>query len=100
MSGPGGERRSTWRADRYSPCSRLEAGVYLGFLASVGYELAPIEQAVADGVPYTGDHPGEPLITALGSEVDGAGEPVGLDGVDLDGSPDGVDSAGDESAAA
>ena len=53
--------RSTWRADRYSPCPRPDAGRYLAFLASIGYHLSVIEQAVADGVPYTGDAPAEPI---------------------------------------
>ena len=53
--------RSTWRADRYSPCPRPDAGRYLAFLASIGYQLSVIEQAVADGVPYTGDTPAEPI---------------------------------------
>jgi len=53
--------RSTWRADRYSPCPRPDAGRYLAFLASIGYRLTVIEQAVADGVPYTGDTPAEPI---------------------------------------
>ena len=50
-----GEGKNTWRADRYSPCPRQEAGSYLAFLASLGYQLSDIEQAVADGVPYTGE---------------------------------------------
>jgi ParB family chromosome partitioning protein len=53
--------RSTWRADRYSPCPRPDAGRYLAFLASIGYQLSVIERAVADGVPYTGDAPAEPI---------------------------------------
>ena len=53
--------RSTWRADRYSPCPRPDAGRYLAFLASIGYHLTVIEQAVADGVPYAGDTPAEPI---------------------------------------
>ena len=53
-----GEGRNTWRTDgRYSPCPRPQAGGYLAFLASAGYQLTPIEQAVADGVPWTGDTP-------------------------------------------
>jgi hypothetical protein len=52
-----GEQRSTWRTDRYAPCPRADAGVWLGFLAQAGYALSPIEQAVADGVPYHGDAP-------------------------------------------
>jgi ParB family transcriptional regulator, chromosome partitioning protein len=57
-----GEGKNTWRPDRYSPCPRLEAGRYLALLASIGYELSDIEQAVAGGMPYTGDTPpGDPL---------------------------------------
>ena len=55
-----GEGKSTWRTDRYSPCPRREAGRYLSFLASVGYQLSVIEQALADDVPYTGDTPADP----------------------------------------
>jgi ParB family chromosome partitioning protein len=57
-----GEGKNTWRTDRYSPCPRREAGRYLAFLASIGYRLADIEQAVADSLPYAGDAPAdEPL---------------------------------------
>ena len=49
-----GEGRNTWRTDRYSPCPRAQAGSYLAFLASLGYPLSGVEQAVADGTPYTG----------------------------------------------
>jgi ParB family chromosome partitioning protein len=52
-----GEGKNTWRPDRYSPCPRNEAGRYLAFLASLGYQLSDIEQAVADDAPYTGDTP-------------------------------------------
>jgi ParB family chromosome partitioning protein len=54
--------KMTWRTDRpteYSSCSREDAGTYFRFLATIGHELAPIEQAVADGVPYTGEQPGD-----------------------------------------
>jgi ParB family transcriptional regulator, chromosome partitioning protein len=57
------EGRNTWRTDRYSPCPRREAGTYLAFLASAGYQLSAIEQAVADGTPYTGDTPDTPELT-------------------------------------
>jgi ParB family chromosome partitioning protein len=40
MGGEGG--KATWRPDRYSPCHRDEAGAYLRFLASLGYELSLI----------------------------------------------------------
>jgi hypothetical protein len=45
----------TWREDKLSACSREDAGAYFRFLATAGYELSPIEQSVADGVPYTGE---------------------------------------------
>ena len=54
-----GEQRSTWRTDRYAPCPRADAGAWLRFLAQAGYALSPIEQAVADGVPYRGDIPAD-----------------------------------------
>jgi hypothetical protein len=72
MSGADATRRATWRGDRYSPCPRRDAGHYLTFLASLGYPLTPIEQAVADGRPYTGDDPATPLIsTGVGGGPDG-----------------------------
>ncbi|HET9896240.1 MAG TPA: ParB/RepB/Spo0J family partition protein [Streptosporangiaceae bacterium] len=49
-----GDGRNTWRTDRYSPCPRADAGAYLAFLASLGYQLSGIEQAVADGTKYPG----------------------------------------------
>jgi len=62
MDGDSG--RFTWRTDRrYTQCPRADAGAYFRFLASVGYELSPIEQAVTDGVPYTGDEPADALGT-------------------------------------
>ncbi|HVB45644.1 MAG TPA: ParB/RepB/Spo0J family partition protein [Streptosporangiaceae bacterium] len=50
-----GEGRNTWRTGRYSPCPRADAGRYLTFLSSLGYELSAIERSVADGVPWTGE---------------------------------------------
>ena len=56
----GDQGRFTWRTDRrFTQCPRDDAGAYFRFLASTGYELSPIEQAVADGVPYTGDQPAD-----------------------------------------
>jgi len=56
----GDQGKYTWRTDRsYTQCPRKDAGGYFQFLASVGYELSPIEQAVANGVPYTGDQPAD-----------------------------------------
>jgi ParB family chromosome partitioning protein len=66
--------RSTWRADRYSPCPRLVAGQYLAFLGSIGYRLSVIERAVADGVPYTGDAPEEPIPGDPGDVLEGVGD--------------------------
>jgi ParB family transcriptional regulator, chromosome partitioning protein len=78
----------TWRNERWSPCPYADAGRYFTFLASIGYDLSVIEQAVADGTPYTGDAPDEGTLTAgpvdakddstAGDEQDaagGAGEP-------------------------
>ena len=57
-----GEGRNTWRTDRYSPSPRTEAAGYLRFLASIGYPLSGIEQAVADLTAYTGEAPaGDPI---------------------------------------
>ena len=82
---------NTWRTDRYSPCPRRDAGRYLTFLASVGYQLASIEQALADDVPWAGDtEPGAPLAAAIG-----AAEPAGEPGPDGETDPDGEDAAGD-----
>ncbi len=83
--------RGTWRADRYSPCPRPDAGRYLAFLASIGYHLSVIEQAVADGVPYTGDTPAEPIpgdpgadagISRTGDDAPGEGEDTAAEGGD------------------
>ncbi len=63
MDGDAG--RATWRTDQpYAQCSRQEAGGYLRFLASVGYDLSPVEQAVADELEYAGDQPGDELSGA------------------------------------
>jgi hypothetical protein len=63
MDGDAG--RATWRTDqRFTQCDRGEAGVYLRFLESTGYELSVIERAVASGVPYTGDQPEDDLTSA------------------------------------
>ena len=63
MDGDAG--RETWRTDRpYPRCPRDDASTYFRFLHSVGYELSPIEQAVADAVPYTGDSTNEAFTSA------------------------------------
>jgi ParB family chromosome partitioning protein len=56
--------QDTWRDNRYSPCPYTDAGTYFTFLASLGYQLASIEQAVADGTPW---EPGTPLMEILTS---------------------------------
>jgi ParB family chromosome partitioning protein len=67
MDGDAG--RDTWRTDRpYPRCPRADAGGYFRFLASVGYELSAIEQAVADGVPYTGDEADPGLADGTGPD--------------------------------
>jgi ParB-like chromosome segregation protein Spo0J len=78
------EGRNTWRTDRYSPCPRDQAAGYLGLLASVGYELTPIERAVADGVAWTGDPPAD--TTA------GSGDSPGADGEPGPDVPDDADT--------
>jgi hypothetical protein len=42
-------------------------------LAGIGYELSLIEQAVADGVPFTGEQPGDDLTTADTVDVSDGG---------------------------
>jgi ParB family chromosome partitioning protein len=79
-----GEGKNTWRTDRYAPCPRREAGCYLSFLASVGYQLSAIEQALADDLPYTGD-------TTTGSDGDapeGDEAMPGADGGQYDAPPE------------
>jgi hypothetical protein len=75
MDGDAG--RATWRTDqRFTQCDRGEAGVYLRFSESTGYELSAIERAVTNGVPYTGDQPEDDLPSA--AEQDVHGDPAGL----------------------
>jgi ParB family chromosome partitioning protein len=100
MDGDAG--RETWRTDRpYPRCPRDDAGTYLRFLHSVGYELSPIEQAVADSVPYAGDQPADDRGAGGQGDV-----PDDLaDSGDGDASPDekpggGVPADADESAMA
>jgi ParB family transcriptional regulator, chromosome partitioning protein len=68
-----GEGKNTWRPDRYSPCPHADAGVYLAFLASVGYQFAVIEHAVADGTAYTGDSPPASLLHGTGTPAPASG---------------------------
>jgi ParB family chromosome partitioning protein len=88
---------NTWRTDRYSLCSRRDASRYLMFLASVGYPLAAIEQAVADGHPYAGEDPAEPIpggsgTTAEPGDEDAAGQTDGGDADPSAASNDGTDA--------
>ena len=71
-----GEGRNTWRLDRYSPCPRNEAGRYLAFLGTLGYQLSDIERAVAGGEPYTGDTPPGDCLAADSDAVTPAGQRV------------------------
>jgi ParB family chromosome partitioning protein len=83
-----GEGKNTWRTDRYSPCPRREAAAYLAFLASVGYQLSLIEQALVDDTPYTGD-------TALTDPASGNPRPERRDAGPV---PNGSDVAGSADA--
>jgi ParB family chromosome partitioning protein len=78
-----GEGRNTWRTDRYSPCPRTAAGTYLTFLASVGYQLSDIEQAVADSHAWD---PRTPLISVLAGGGDSPDGDQQQDGEPGDGS--------------
>jgi ParB family transcriptional regulator, chromosome partitioning protein len=82
---------NTWRTDRYAPCPRRDAGRYLTFLASIGYQLASIEQALADDVSWAGDtEPGDRLTAGID-----AAEPAGESGPAGEADPGGEDAAGD-----
>ena len=84
-----GEGKNTWRTDRYSPCPRQAAGRYLTFLASLGYQLSDIEQAVASGNAYVGETSSSDPMTGGSTsrcedsdhrEPSGAGEDPDADG--------------------
>ncbi|MFD8564671.1 hypothetical protein ACFV1N_46035 [Streptosporangium canum] len=84
---------ATWRTDKWSPCKRTDAAVWLKFLAQLGYPLTPIEQAVADGVDYRGDNPApeqdladEPDVTQEEPDDDAAEDGTDAVGVDEDAS--------------
>jgi ParB family chromosome partitioning protein len=66
--------QDTWRDNRYSPCPYGDAGAYFTFLASIGYQLSVIEQAVADGTPYTGDTPDDDTLLVRLVEPDSGEE--------------------------
>jgi ParB family chromosome partitioning protein len=97
-----GEGRNTWRTDRYSPCPCADAATYLAFLASLGYRLSSIEQAVADGTPWTGDPPPDNLLHDDHDQPANPEPPANSDSADSEDSPAGVspDGAGRADAAA
>jgi ParB family chromosome partitioning protein len=72
-----GEGRNTWRTDRYSPCPRNAAGGYLAFLASIGYQMSDIEQAVAFGTAFTGETPLTDALADADPADDGGDSPAG-----------------------
>jgi ParB family transcriptional regulator, chromosome partitioning protein len=74
-----GEGKNTWRADRYSPCPRQEAGRYFAFMASVGYQLSDIEQAVANGEPYAGDAQLGDSLSGIANDFTGLPDPSHAD---------------------
>jgi len=84
------EGRNTWRTDRYSPCPRGDAGTYLAFLASLGYQLSDIEQAVANGSRWTGDAPQASTLADASQAADSGESPDGDTSNDL-GSADPAD---------
>ena len=95
------EGKNTWRLDRYSPCPRAEAGRYLAFLGTLGYQLSGIERAVADNEPYAGESPlgdslavGHEPVTPADQDVPAtADDVIGETGSGAVGSwPEGTDS--------
>jgi ParB family chromosome partitioning protein len=89
-----GEQRATWRTDRFSPCPRVDAGAWLRFTAEVGYQLSPVERAVADGVPYLGDSAREDESALAG---DGEADGDRLEG-DAQGAPEPGSEPGDDAS--
>jgi ParB family chromosome partitioning protein len=78
----GEQAKGTWRTGKYTTCPREQAGEYLSFLAGLGYQLSSIEQALADGVAWTGDtapdaDPGEPADTTTAAGTPDAAEDTG-----------------------
>jgi hypothetical protein len=107
-----GEGRNTWRSDRrHSPCPRDAAGVYLAFLASLGYRLSRIEQALVDDIPYTGETSPDDLEAAgnnppwsaspdrRDSQVDGGSAGAAISGGGMEGTSSALsdgDAPGDD----
>jgi ParB family chromosome partitioning protein len=101
----------TWRTGPHFMCPRDSAGAYLAFLARTGYHLSAIEQAVADGDPYTGEPAGDDLDADNAAGADDSatdGDPdegattagPGNRGDDGDLADDGADHRGDDNAPA
>ena len=65
----GDASKATWRPDKPTTCPHQQAGQYLTFLASIGYQLSAIEQTVADGIPYISTDDGEPDAAQLAQVV-------------------------------
>jgi hypothetical protein len=61
----------TIRADAIDAWAAGRLPIALLAVVATAYELSPIEQAVADGVSYTGDQPGDEL-TIAGKQHDSA----------------------------
>lgn len=66
------ESKQTWRPDKWSPMDAKDAGRYFLMIRACGHKLAPIETALANGKPYTGDHIGKPLIELLADNTEEA----------------------------
>jgi ParB family chromosome partitioning protein len=90
----GEQAKATWREGRFSPCPRDRAGQWLTFLASLGYQLSGIEQAVADGTAWAGDD--TPGTGTAGGSSPAAGD--GQPGTDGESSPADARDAGQAAA--
>ncbi|MGW3352655.1 ParB/RepB/Spo0J family partition protein [Nonomuraea rubra] len=99
--------KNTWRPDKYSPCSRADAALWLRFLVNTlgpelgtrtiqPYQPAPIERALIDGTLYRGDVPAGQAET-VGEKPTETGPQAGTRHQDADGS-DSVSSEQDEPA--
>ncbi|AQZ62996.1 Chromosome (plasmid) partitioning protein ParB [[Actinomadura] parvosata subsp. kistnae] len=86
MTKAGQDCKNTWRPDKYSPCSRADAALWLRFLVDTlgpelgtrtlqPYQPAPIERALIDGTPYRGDAPADQTDIAGEEPTEPAPEP-------------------------
>ncbi|SPL88421.1 Chromosome (plasmid) partitioning protein ParB [[Actinomadura] parvosata subsp. kistnae] len=86
MTKAGQDCKNTWRPDKYSPCSRADAALWLRFLVDTlgpelgtrtlqPYQPAPIERALIDGTPYRGDVPADQTDIAGEELTEPAPEP-------------------------